>query len=296
MKFLIVDDDKLCRVLLQKILSPYAECDLALDGAEAAEAVRLALEDGSPYDLVCLDIMMPGTDGHQALDLIRRLECDHGVYGSDGTKIIMTTALNDSKHCIRAFREGCESFVAKPIDRRKLLDEVEALLGPISRGDAVPQDRPDTSAAPPEAEAGQNAYCRRSRFLIVDDDRLCRELLRDILSRFGQCDVAYDGQEAIEAVRLAMEDQHPYDLVCLDIMMPGADGHDALKGIRMVEYEYGRRGSDGAKVIMTTALHDSKHCVRAFTEGCESYVTKPVDEDKLLGAMRGLGLLVESSA
>ena len=285
MRFLIVDDDRLCRVLLEKILSPYAECDLVLDGAEAAEAVRLALEDGSPYDLVCLDIMMPGTDGHQALDLIRRLECDHGVYGSDGTKIIMTTALNDSKHCIRAFREGCESFVTKPIDRRKLLDEVEALLGPLSRGDA----------ATPKAETGQNKYCRRSRFLIVDDDRLCRELLRGVLSRFGQCDVAYDGQEAVESVRLALEDQNPYDLICLDIMMPGTDGHDALKGIRKVEYEYGRCGSDGAKVIMTTALHDSKHCVRAFTEGCESYVTKPIEEDKLLGAMRELGLLVENS-
>jgi len=64
------------------------------------------------------------------------------------------------------------------------------------------------------------------RFLIVDDDPICRELLRSIFSHYGDCDAAFDGSEAVDAVRLAIEDAHPYDLICLDIMMPGVDGHE----------------------------------------------------------------------
>jgi two-component system chemotaxis response regulator CheY len=129
------------------------------------------------------------------------------------------------------------------------------------------------------------------KFLIVDDDAVCRELLKDILSAHGECDLAYDGAEAIDAVRLALEDNAPYDLVCLDIMMPGTSGHDALQAIRQIEARYGVLGSDGVKIIMTTALRDPKHCIAAFREGCESYVTKPIREEQLLAMMRQLGLL-----
>jgi two-component system chemotaxis response regulator CheY len=129
------------------------------------------------------------------------------------------------------------------------------------------------------------------KFLIVDDDGVCRALLQAILSPYGRCFLAYDGQEAVDAFRLALEDNEPYHLVCLDIMMPNMNGHDALKAIRALEAKHGIVGSDGAKVIMTTALRDSKHCVQSFREGCEGYVTKPVHEGELLQRMRDLGLL-----
>ena len=127
MKFLIVDDDPACRNLLEALLSPYADCDLAVDGGEAINAVRLAVEDGQPYDLITLDIMMPGVDGHQALDGIRQLEKEHGIHGSDGVKVIVTTALTDSKHCIRSFKEGCECYVTKPINEDELLGKMREL-------------------------------------------------------------------------------------------------------------------------------------------------------------------------
>lgn len=134
------------------------------------------------------------------------------------------------------------------------------------------------------------------RFLIVDDDRVCRELIKAMLEPYGQCTFAVDGQEAIDAVRLALEDGEPYDLVALDIMMPSVSGHDALKGIRKLEADRGVYGSDGVKVIMTTALRDSKHCIQSFKEGCESFVTKPVVEEELLGKMRDLGLLATTQS
>jgi two-component system chemotaxis response regulator CheY len=291
-RFLIVDDDHTCRELLKGILAPYAHCDLAFDGNEAVEAVRLALEEGSPYDLICLDIMMPGADGHEALERIRELEKRHGICGLDGVKIIMVTALHDSKHCIRSFREGCEAYCTKPFEQETLLNYVGELVGELPQ---PPGGKSEPSAHSPELAEQPAEKPGGGRFLIVDDDEVSRELIQTIISPYGQCSVAYDGQEAIDAVRLALEENDPYDLVCLDIMMPGVDGHEALKEIRKLEARHGIHGLDGVKVIMITALRDSKHCIQCFREGCECYLTKPIEEEKLLAKLRELGLLEVAS-
>lgn len=82
-----------------------------------------------------------------------------------------------------------------------------------------------------------------------------------------------------------------YDLICLDIMMPQMDGHDTLAAIRQIEKEHGINGLDGAKVIMTTALSDSKNIMGAFRTGCEAYIVRPVAKEKLLEEMGKLGLV-----
>ena len=70
-------------------------------------AVQLSLEDGLPYDLACLDIMMPGKDGHQTLAGIRALEKEHGVWGSAGLKVIMTRRFaNQSIACKRSVKDA----------------------------------------------------------------------------------------------------------------------------------------------------------------------------------------------
>lgn len=127
MKFLIVEDDFAARRLLQIFLSDYGDCLIAVNGYEAVEAVREALNEGKPYDLICLDIMMPEMDGHQALEEIRRIESAHGISGLDGVKVIMTTALSDSENIFGAFRSGCEAYIVKPVIKEKLLEEMEKL-------------------------------------------------------------------------------------------------------------------------------------------------------------------------
>ncbi len=92
-----------------------------------------------------------------------------------------------------------------------------------------------------------------------------------------------------------MEDNEPYDLICLDIMMPNMDGREALKAIRQIEHEHGINGLDGVKVIMTTALGDSKSVIGSFREGCEAYIVKPVEKTKLLEEMEKLGLIESAS-
>ena len=92
MKTLIVEDDFISRRILAQMLSPYGDCDIAIDGEEAFLAFQLALDADAPYDLVCMDIMMPHLDGQGALKLIRAFEKDRGIAEAQGVKVFMTSA------------------------------------------------------------------------------------------------------------------------------------------------------------------------------------------------------------
>jgi two-component system, chemotaxis family, chemotaxis protein CheY len=127
MKILVVEDDFASRILLQKFLTPYGEVHVAINGVEAVAAYRTAENEGDPYKLICLDIMMPEMGGQEVLTTIRRIERDRGYNPGEGAKVIMTTALKDSQNVMTAFREQCDAYLVKPIDRRKLVEHLGEL-------------------------------------------------------------------------------------------------------------------------------------------------------------------------
>jgi two-component system chemotaxis response regulator CheY len=128
MKVLIVEDDFTSRKLLQGILSGYGECDIATDGEEAIEAFKTAWDENAPYDLICLDIMMPNMDGHEALTKIKSIEREKNTAPDKEAKVIMTSALGDPKNVFQAlYREGAITYLVKPIGKQKLLDELKKL-------------------------------------------------------------------------------------------------------------------------------------------------------------------------
>ncbi len=127
MKTLIVEDDFTSRLLLQQLLKSFGPSHIAVNGREAIEAVRAALDAGEPYDLICLDIMMPEIDGQEALRQIREQEEAKGIISTGGAKIIMTTALGDMKNVATAFRSLCDAYLTKPIEKAKLLEELQNL-------------------------------------------------------------------------------------------------------------------------------------------------------------------------
>lgn len=127
MRILIAEDDLASRKFIYKFLSAYGDCDVTVDGIEAIEAFMLAWDEGNPYKLVCLDIMMPKLDGIKALKAIRDIEKQKGVEDSQCVKIIMTTALNDTKDVFGAFDTGCEAYAAKPINTAKLVEVMKKL-------------------------------------------------------------------------------------------------------------------------------------------------------------------------
>lgn len=127
MKTLIVEDDFVSRMLMQQYLSKYGKSHAAINGAEAIKAVDISLQEGEPYDLICLDIMMPEVDGQEALREIRRLEEEKGIRSSHGAKIVMTTALNDLTNVKEAFYSLCDGYLVKLIQLDKLTNELKRL-------------------------------------------------------------------------------------------------------------------------------------------------------------------------
>ncbi len=128
MRMLVVEDDFGSRRMMQKLLEPYGEVDVVVDGEEAVEAFRMAWEESLPYELVFMDIMMPKMDGHEALKRLRELEREMGVKPANEARVIMTSVLEDPKNVIEAYYGGsATSYLIKPIDREKLEEELERL-------------------------------------------------------------------------------------------------------------------------------------------------------------------------
>jgi two-component system chemotaxis response regulator CheY len=129
------------------------------------------------------------------------------------------------------------------------------------------------------------------RVLIAEDDFASRKSMMRFLSKYGECDVTVDGIEAIEAFVMALESNEGYDLVCLDIMMPGMDGYQVLKKIRDIEKEKNVPENEAVKIIMTTALNEGKNVTKAFDLGCTAYAGKPIDQEKFMNVLRKLELI-----
>jgi len=127
MKSLVVEDEFAARCVLQRFLARYGECDVAVDGDEAIEAVTNAIENSAAYDLVCLDIGLPKLNGHDVLERIRALELGRGVQLGQGCRVIMTTIATATDQVMGAFRGGADAYLNKPISLASLTRELEAL-------------------------------------------------------------------------------------------------------------------------------------------------------------------------
>lgn len=126
MKTLIVEDDFTSRLLLQTFLSKYGECHTAGNGQEAIKAFRMATKQQAPYQLVCMDIIMPGEDGKEVVRSLRAMEEQDGIVSSLGTKIIMTTGVSGTGEVFRSFEALCDAYLSKPIDTGLLLNHLRA--------------------------------------------------------------------------------------------------------------------------------------------------------------------------
>ncbi|MCM1256979.1 MAG: response regulator [Roseburia sp.] len=129
------------------------------------------------------------------------------------------------------------------------------------------------------------------KILLAEDDFASRKFMDKQLSRYGECDVMVDGEEAVDAFMMALEDDEPYDLACLDVMMPVMDGYQVLKSIRNIEKQKKVPKSKRVKVVMTTALNEERNVKMAFELGCEAYVGKPIDVEKFEKVLEKLGLI-----
>ncbi len=128
MKILIVDDDPTSRLLLQGILKSYGNSDIAVNGSEAVAAVETALAAGEPYNLICMDIMMPGMDGTEAVYDIRQIEKLQNIPKEKRVKIMMVTTKADKDTIITCIQVEADDYIVKPFDGEKILKKIEKYM------------------------------------------------------------------------------------------------------------------------------------------------------------------------
>lgn len=125
LKILIAEDDMVSRKLIWKVLSTYGNCDLVINGIEAIDAIMLSLQENEPYDLICLDIMMPKVDGIKVLKTLRDLECQNNVENT--SKVVMITALSETDVVNDSFGKGADAYATKPLDIEQFLTVLRKL-------------------------------------------------------------------------------------------------------------------------------------------------------------------------
>ncbi|MEO5362131.1 MAG: response regulator [Magnetococcus sp. DMHC-8] len=132
LKTLIVDDHPASILLLQDMLTGCCECFAATAGPQAITLFEKALQDAKPFDIVLLDIEMPGMNGIEVLKELRLRELDwrkQNLLYDDRkfARIIMQTASDKPQDLFDAYLKGkCNGYINKPFDKKELLDKVLA--------------------------------------------------------------------------------------------------------------------------------------------------------------------------
>ncbi len=133
---LIVEDDPISADLLHKILAPYGNCVMAKDGNVAFQTFKNAWEiQEKPFNLVFLDILLPGLNGQQVLTKMRQFENDRGILGlEERTKIIIISSLKDEKNIADAFHSQVEAYIFKPFHKAKIVSVLQKMgINPANR-------------------------------------------------------------------------------------------------------------------------------------------------------------------
>ena len=135
MKALIIDDEPFICELLSEFLNPFGDVSFLTEGAEALEQVKKGHEEGSPYDLLCLDINLSEVSGLDILKELRLFEKGQGISEDQAVNVVMITSSYESQYFFEAHQHGCQGYLMKPILREDLLGKIEE-LGLISEWDS----------------------------------------------------------------------------------------------------------------------------------------------------------------
>ncbi len=267
LRVLVVDDNAVNRQILEEMLTFWEMVPTLADGGRAAlDEWERAREQASPFSLVILDALMPDMDGFTLARMIQQqssLKAD---------LIVMLTSSDRQGFAESAREAGITACLNKPIHQHKLL---EAILATVT-GNRHGQDNPVT---PPASKAPT----RTLRILLAEDNPHNQRVAVLILAKFGHAvTVAANGVAAVDLLR-----ETPFDLVLMDLQMPLMDGLQATAAIRAFEAGTNRR----VPIIALTAHAMKEDENRCLAAGMDGYVTKPIEEAKLVQAINHSGVL-----
>ena len=140
-----------------------------------------------------------------------------------------------------------------------------------------------------EEQARDFSTARKPRILVVEDDETSRLLLCTVLSKFGTCEIVADGQQAVQAYHAALDEDRPFDLICLDIKLPGMDGGKVLKYLR--RHEAVTKATSTVKVVVISGVRASEQVLDMYRLGCQGYLMKPIKVENLLTRLSELEVI-----
>lgn len=248
---LVVDDNELNREVLSRRLElEQYKVITAENGQQAMDILSIEAPDA-----MLLDINMPVMDGYAVLEKMKE---------SAKLKVIpvmMVTALNDMPAVVKCIQGGARDYITKPFDPALLRGRVERLLAQ-RRSVADPAEDPSALI--------------EGNVLVVDDNELNRDVLARRLVEYGLTVTKVgSGKEALEAVKTTK-----FDLIMLDIMMPGMDGYKVLEALKS------DRATKKIAVLMISSVEDYESIKRALQLGAADYVVKPFDNYLLRARVR----------
>jgi len=251
MPTLIIDDNATNRRILSELTRQWKMNPQMCDSGESglAELSRAASE-GNPYRLLLLDEQMPGMDGLEVLDRIRRNPALESVV------IMMLTSCDQVTSAARCRQMGVETYLIKPISPSDLLGSIRLAIGVHT---------PASTAALPST--GISASSPSLRILLAEDNLVNQRVAMTMLGKMGhRITLATNGLEALEQWR-----QGDFDLILMDVQMPEMTGLQATMQIR-------REEAIGAHVpiVAMTASAMSEERDRCLAAGMDEFISKPV--------------------
>ncbi len=283
MKTLVVDDDFVSRTKMHTIMFDFGDCEAVENGKAAIASFNKALEDGHPFDLIALDISMPDMDGTEVLLSLREIEYEKEIPEQQQVIIIMVTSHAHKDYIITCLKAGCNDYIVKPFDVETVNKKVVELN--LKKQLAIDANKNKIEGNGPSMNFDDAFTLRLNngniKTLIVDDDFVSRAKMEAILESFGEFEIADSGHDAISSFNAALANEMPFDLITLDISMPGMDGMEVLFNIRQIERERCTPRQNQVKIIMVTSHSDSDHIIMCLQAGSNDYISKPFDFDAI---------------
>lgn len=148
MKVLVIDDEVVSREKMASIVRRFGQCQAVDNGILAINCFWEAWNNWTPFDLITLDISMPGQDGLETLKKIRNLEKDKKVPHDRRVKVIMVTGEAEKETVLSCIKLGCNDYVVKPFNRETVEQKIQKLFPSTA---STPQTEPPTES--PESPA-----------------------------------------------------------------------------------------------------------------------------------------------
>jgi signal transduction histidine kinase/DNA-binding response OmpR family regulator len=272
---LIVDDNSTNRRILEAQLSSWGmRPETAAGAREALDRIQVRRKSGMPFDIVLTDLHMPEIDGFGLVEELRR--------SAAGTRqVLMLTSGEHRGDLARSRDLGIAAYLTKPVRRCELRAAVTAaLLGKEVGKEAAgyAESKVEAVAKKPTEPASAPARGSRSlRIVLAEDNEINQMVACGILEQAGHTvKVACNGAEVEPLLATG-----PFDVVLMDIQMPGMDGFQATAAIREKEKYTG----DHLPVIAMTAHALEGYREKCLAAGMDGYITKPIRPEILLGAL-----------